>query len=138
MREIIRFAVNRPVDVTLKRGGAKRIAGYYGPQMMYTLTDERVMYVPLIVAERIRELSISYGEMFQICKAEVRDGNRKGIEWQVSRVQALEQSTASTDAPDAGVSLETEAQGQASNSNGRSNGASRLQLAGDGALINDN
>ncbi len=54
--------------------------------MMYSLADGHVMYVPLHIGERIRELRIGPGERFSLVKAEVKTGNRRGIEWQVARV----------------------------------------------------
>ena len=138
MREIIRFTTNRPVEVAFRRGGAKRVSGYYGPQMMYTLTDERVMYVPLIVADRIQELGIGYGEPFEICKAEVRDGNRRSIEWRDSRAEQPLQSVSSPNAPRASDSGLTIIQDQPNtDGNGHSNGVSnaRFEVAWDGTLL---
>ena len=40
---------------------------------MYSLSDGRVMYVPLYVEQRILDLAIAPGEPFEICKGEVRD-----------------------------------------------------------------
>ena len=135
MREIIRFTTNRPVEVAFRRGGAKRVSGYYGPQMMYTLTDERVMYVPLIVADRIQELGIGYGEPFEICKAEVRDGNRRSVEWRVSRAEQPQESVASLNTP-AAVSIVSKVQdGPNGNSNGHSNRTPRFEVAWDGTLL---
>lgn len=128
MPEIVRFTTNRPVEVTLRRGGAKRVQGYYGPQMMYTLTDDRVMYVPLTVADRTRESDIRSGEPFEICKAEVRNGNRKSIEWRVSRIEEPQQPVSS---PNASVASAR----PTGNSNGRSNGAPRFEVAWDGTLL---
>ena len=135
MREIIRFTTNRPVEVAFRRGGAKRVSGYYGPQMMYTLTDERVMYVPLIVADRIQELGIGYGEPFEICKAEVRDGNKRSIEWRVSRAEQPLRSVSPPNAP-AAVSVVSKGQDRPNGSNnGHSNGTPRFEVAWDGTLL---
>ena len=54
---------------------------------MYALADGRVMYVPLYVEQRITDLAIVPGEPFEICKAEVREGNQRWIEWRVRRVE---------------------------------------------------
>ena len=135
MREIIRFTTNRPVEVAFRRGGGKRVSGDYGPQMMYTLTDERVMYVPLIVADRIQELGIGHGEPFEICKAEVRDGNRRSIEWRVSRAEQPPQPDASPNAP-AAVSVVSKVEDPPNgNRNGHPNGAPRFEVAWDGTLL---
>jgi hypothetical protein len=50
-------------------------------QVMYTLADERVMYVPPVVRTKLLELGIQLGEPFTICKAEREEGNRRFIEW---------------------------------------------------------
>ena len=105
---VLRFQTNIPVEVALRRGTAKQVEGLYGPQVMYRLMDDRVMYVPLIVAERVRELDIGYGEPFEICKAEVRNGNRRWIEWRVSRLEQPQQPASSPNALAASVLRERE------------------------------
>jgi hypothetical protein len=55
---------------------------------MYTLADERVMYVPPVVRNKVVELGIQPGELFTICKAEHKQGNRRLIEWQVKKDDA--------------------------------------------------
>jgi len=136
MREVIRFTTNRPLEVAFRRGGAKKVAGYYGPQMMYTLTDERVMYVPLIVADRIQELNISYGELVQICKAEVRDGHKRSIEWRVSRVEESQQPLSAPAETGVAVAVVSKtAEHSNGRGNGHSNGASRFEVASDGTLL---
>jgi len=45
------------------------------------------MYVPRFVASRISALEIQPGEPFTICKREIKDGQRKSIEWRVTRVE---------------------------------------------------
>ena len=52
---------------------------------MYTLADERVMYVPPVVRSKLVELGIQPGEPFTISKAERKEGNRRFIEWQVNK-----------------------------------------------------
>ena len=88
MTEILRFEMNVPAEVALKYAGpGKPIEGRYGNRVMYTLADNRVMYVAPIVASRISDLGIQPGEPFQVCKQEKKQGQRKLIEW---RVQCLE------------------------------------------------
>jgi hypothetical protein len=62
-----------------------RIEGRYGDRIKYTLTDDRTMYVNPGVAERIKELDVQPGEVFQICKRQAKKGNRKTIDWIVER-----------------------------------------------------
>jgi hypothetical protein len=87
MTEILRFEMNVPAEVALKYAGpGKPIEGRYGNRVMYTLADNRVMYVAPIVANRISDLGIQPGEVFQVCKQEKKQGQRKVIEWQVQRL----------------------------------------------------
>jgi hypothetical protein len=55
---------------------------------MYTLTDDRVMYVAPVVASRISDLGIQPGELFHVCKQVKRQGTQRLIEWQVERLQS--------------------------------------------------
>ena len=85
MKEVVRFAVDTPVEVSLRFETGKHVEGRYGDQVMYSLLDNRVMYVPPYVEQRIRELAIAAGEPLQLCKQAKTDGNRKWIEWSVMR-----------------------------------------------------
>jgi hypothetical protein len=82
---MVRFAANIPVEVALQCVDGVRIQGRYGDRIKYTLTDHRTMYVAPIVAERIRELDIQPGEMFQVCKRLAKEGQRKIVRWAVER-----------------------------------------------------
>ena len=82
---MVRFAANVPVEVALQCVDGVRVQGRYGDRIKYTLTDERTMYVAPIVAERIRELDIQPGEMFQVCKRLAKEGQRKIVRWAVGR-----------------------------------------------------
>ena len=87
MTQILRFEMNVPVEVALKEAGpGKPIEGRYGNRVMYTLTDERVMYVAPIVASRISDLGVQPGELFHVCKQVKRQGTKRLIEWQVERL----------------------------------------------------
>ena len=57
MKETVNFPINTPVEVTLLFGTGKRVEGRYGEQVMYSLLDNRVMYVPPFVEQRFQELS---------------------------------------------------------------------------------
>jgi hypothetical protein len=73
------------VEVTLQFEAGKRVEGRYGHQVMYSLLDNRVMYVPPYVEQRFQELAIGAGEPLLLCKRGVKDGNRNRIEWSVRR-----------------------------------------------------
>lgn len=80
----IQFQTNVPAEVALKYSDDKDVTGQYGDQVLYTLTDGRVMYVPPIVRKHIQDLGIAKSELFTITKAERKNGTRRTIEWQVA------------------------------------------------------
>jgi hypothetical protein len=84
-RKMVRFTPNVPVEIGLQSTDGVRVEGRYGDRVKYTLTDERTMYVAPFVAERIKELAIQPGELFQICKRQAKKGNRKTIYWAVEQ-----------------------------------------------------
>jgi hypothetical protein len=84
-RKMVRFAANIPVDIALQGVDGIRVEGRYGDRVKYTLTDDRTMCVDPLVAERIKELAIQPGELFQICKRQAKMGNRKTIHWSVEQ-----------------------------------------------------
>ena len=83
MNEVVKFPINTPVEVTLQDEAGKRVEGRYGEQVMYSLLDNRVMYVPPYVEQRFKELAIGAGEPLLLCK--VKDSNRNRTEWSVKR-----------------------------------------------------
>src|SRR5947209_2757655 len=121
MKEVVKFAVDTPIEVALRFETGKRVEGRYGDQVMYSLLDNRIMYVPPFVDERIRELAIAAGEPLQLCKQAKSDGNRKWIEWSVRR--APQQPLPSGNETAAADQVRTEAQNHGDgNTNGKSNG----------------
>ena len=84
--EVLRFQANIPEEVALKYDDGKAVEGRYGDQVLYTLTDDRVMYLPPIAAKRISDMRIRKGELFAVCKKEVTRGQKRSIEWEVKRV----------------------------------------------------
>jgi hypothetical protein len=88
MRERIAFQTNVPMTVALAYADGLQVEGRFGDQIMYTLADERVMYVPPVVRNKLVELGIQPGELFTVCKAEHKQGNRRLIEWQVKKDDA--------------------------------------------------
>lgn len=83
---ILRFEMNVPAEVALQCSEGVAIEGRYGTRMMFNLADGRVMYVPPIVASRIEAEGIAPGERFQLCKAAVRTGQKRSVEWLLQRV----------------------------------------------------
>jgi len=77
MIQILRFEMNVPAEVALKDAGpGKPIEGRYGNRVMYTLADDRVMYVAPIVASRIVDLGMQPGERFHVCKHVKKQGTQ--------------------------------------------------------------
>src|SRR5262252_6764894 len=85
MREKVAFQTNVPVTVALAYADGVQVEGRFGDQIMHTLADERIMYVPPVVRSKLVELGIQPREPFTICKAERKEGNRRFIEWQVKK-----------------------------------------------------
>src|SRR5450759_5179527 len=75
---------------------------------MYSLLDNRVMYVPPYVERRFQELAIGAGEPLLLCKREVKEGNRNRTEWSVKRApQQLSMTANGTAAAESVVSVPT-------------------------------
>jgi hypothetical protein len=79
--EKVQSQANVPIEVALKYNDAKEVTRQCGDQVLYTLTDGRVMYVPPIVKKKLDELGIGRGELFTITKAEKKNGTRRTIDW---------------------------------------------------------
>src|SRR3984957_17545925 len=77
--------MNVPTEVTLQSSQGVSIEGRYGTRMMFTLEDGRVMYVPPIVASKMEAAGIIAGERFQLCKAVVKTGQKRSVEWLLER-----------------------------------------------------
>lgn len=90
MREKVTFEINVPqvlaLDPQFPKG--KPVEGRYGDQVMFYLTQNRVAYLEPEVAEQIQALNIQPGEEFVVVKRQVRDGNRRWLEWKVERLEA--------------------------------------------------
>ena len=102
---ILRFEINIPVQVSLKCDGGRDVDGRYGPQVLYTLADGRLMYLEPKAARQIEELKIIAGELFLICKREVKSGQKTSVQWEVSRVGSMPKSGGPTLVQPAEVSM---------------------------------
>jgi hypothetical protein len=133
---ILRFNTNSPVEVALRWDDGKRVEGRYGEQLMYTLNDDRVMYVPPVVGQRIRELGIRAREAFEICKAELREENKRWIEWRVRRIEESRHPAGLANAPEAAASApNSNAQNHRNGSTHQTTRPLDLQAAPDGILL---
>ena len=88
---ILRFQPNVPTQVTLQSSQGVVVEGRYGNRMMFSLVDGRVMYVPPIVATKIEAEGIAAGERFELCKAQVKNGHGRSVEWALRRLDPEEQ-----------------------------------------------
>jgi hypothetical protein len=80
-----------PESDALKFANGKRFESRYNDyEVYYSLTDRRALYATPALDAKITALCPAAGEVFTICKAEIRDGNRKRIEWQVTPSETQE------------------------------------------------
>jgi hypothetical protein len=83
-RDIVRFVVNMPVIVVLQFQAGKPVEGQYGPQVMFSLADNKVMYLDPLPAKMLEVLQPMVGEEFVITqKWTGRRGDQR--EWDVHR-----------------------------------------------------
>ena len=84
-REEVQFIPNQSVTVALKYAQPKLIAGQYGERYLFTLVDNRVMFLSPEVAGQIAELGVNVRENFSITMR--WDGQRESPRtWEVARV----------------------------------------------------
>lgn len=77
--EKVNFQMGIPVDLALKWTDGKEVNSQFGPpSVMFTTTDDRVMFLPPAAANRVRALGVEPGEPLRIVKG------RK--DWEVSRL----------------------------------------------------
>jgi hypothetical protein len=89
LRKKVEFKTNLPVQIALAYdNGILKQDGRFGDYWIYTLADERVMFVPPIVHDQIEKLKIARGQAISITKQEKRVGNKRVIEWLVEDGEA--------------------------------------------------
>jgi hypothetical protein len=75
MMEKVDFPANIPQIVSLQFANGKATKSQFGgEQMMFTTTDNRVMFLAPFVADKIRDLGIGARTPFKICKRETERG----------------------------------------------------------------
>jgi hypothetical protein len=67
-REVVRFSPNMPVEVALQFPTGKTVEGQYGPQTMFSLEGNKVMYLDAAPARMVEALEPRVGEPFLIVK----------------------------------------------------------------------
>ena len=80
----VNFEVNKPTVVRLASDPVT-VQGRFGDQAKLVLPDGQVAFVPLFVRDKLKELGVQPGDEVVITKQETRDGNRRSVQWQVSR-----------------------------------------------------
>ncbi len=87
MAEVLRLQTNVPETIALAFVSGLPIESKFGgDQMMFSLTDERKLFVPPIVAKKIAASVLAPWEPFLLCKREIVQGNRRAVEYQVERI----------------------------------------------------
>ncbi len=102
MNDKVQFQTNVPIELVLKFDNGKPGTSEHGDYVRYTVFEageEKTLFAQPIVACRIEDLGIRRGERFTICKAEVKNGTRRGIEWQVKRVDPPAETSAPAPTP---------------------------------------
>ena len=118
MKERVVFEANVPVTATLAYADGLKVQGRFGDQVMYSLTDGRVMYVPPMVRDKLVELGIRQNEPFASWRAERREGNRRFVDWVVQ--------------PDGSATPVQRATAHSDTSGSPVNGGARVKLDGNG------
>lgn len=80
---ILKLEPNVPTELALQYGNGLNVDGNFGPQVLFTLTNNRRLYLEPKVAEEIRALSLAPGQPFIITKGQ-KQGQR-GFDWTVER-----------------------------------------------------
>ena len=117
---ILRFLTSVPLEVALASPQGTLVQGRYGDRMMFNLTDGQVMYVPPIVANTIEAEGIGPGEPFELCKSQVKTGQRRSIEWPVRRIdseRAAQERSAAIESPE--TQLESDLRSSVAIANGK-------------------
>ena len=83
MSQVLKCKPNIPEEIALKFPDGINVSGQYGNQVLYTLADNRRLYVPPIVTAKIKELQVVPEEPFSLCK---RVDPENGVQWEVKRV----------------------------------------------------
>ena len=97
--EKITFGTNVPETVALKYPTGREVPSQnpaWPPQMMFTLADDRRMYLPIAVGEIINGLGLQpMTEFIVICAVEVKRGMTRTREYQVRRLNESTPAAAS-------------------------------------------
>lgn len=85
MRQVLRFESNQPQTIALEFPEGVSVPGQYGPQVRFSLTENRLMYLDLDVAQAIKTLGVEPGQPFTICK---RWEKGRKVWWEVEKAKS--------------------------------------------------
>ena len=80
---ILKLEPNVPTELALQFSTGLNVNGQFGPQVLFTLTTNRRLYVPEAVGREIAALTLAPGQPFIITKAQER--GQKRFDWRVER-----------------------------------------------------
>jgi len=88
MSEKLILRTNEWAEVAFKWPDGKNLEGQFGPSVMFTTVEGKVLFLPPFAADKIRALGLRPGERINLRKAEVNgaNGTKPHVEWQVERV----------------------------------------------------
>jgi hypothetical protein len=102
--ERVRFEANQPETITLRFSEGRPVEGRYGPQVMYSLIDGRVLYAEPELARAIEASGASQGDTITVTKRQNRKGRTVSTTWEVERhepepAEAMDEAPAWVDTP---------------------------------------
>ena len=96
-RQVLKFEPNQPQTVALEFPDGLNVQGFGGPQVKFSLTDQRVLYADPELAQAIRTLGVQPGEVFTITK---RRETGKRPWWDLERVKQPSQAVRPVSGPE--------------------------------------
>lgn len=97
MRQVIRFEPNQPITVALEYPEGINVLGRGGPQVKFSLTENRLMYLDPEPARALGLLKLQPGELFVMTK---RTERGKSPWWDFARVKAASRAIRAALPPD--------------------------------------
>ena len=84
MRQIVKFEPNQPVTLSLDYPDGVNVQGQFGPQVKFSISDNRTLYADPELAQAIKTLGVEPGQPFTITRR--REAGRKPW-WELARVK---------------------------------------------------
>lgn len=88
MKEKVVFETNVPIELCLADAEGKEVEGRLGDEIMYSLSDGRVMFVPVSVRDELSRVGVKPGEPFTLCRREINGHGEDFVEWVANRKNA--------------------------------------------------